>query len=163
VTGFITKGGFDASGILSLPVKVKEKFKVNEKGYNTPVIDHFVVSQTFRVESPDVKKIEGLAAGIGDLLGQGVQVKVGRPEFIYTKLEDLKIEMIGRSTGNAKKRAEVLSKNGKFKLGKVASVRVGVFQITPVHSTEISNWGINDTTSIEKEIKCVVDVKYFVK
>lgn len=163
VTGYIAKGNFPVKDILAQPVEVEEKHKVNEKGHATPEIDRFVVSQTFRSESPDVKKIESLAAGIGDLLGQGVQVKVGRPQFVYTKFEDLKIRMIGRATGNAKDRAEVLSKNGKFKLGKVSDVRVGIFQITPLHSTDVSDWGVNDTTTIEKEIKCVVDVKYFVK
>jgi len=71
--------------------------------------------------------------------------------------------MIGKATANAKQRAGTISKHGKFRLGDVASVRVGIFQITPKHSTKISGYGIHDTSSIEKEIKSVVDVKYFVR
>jgi len=71
--------------------------------------------------------------------------------------------MIGRATNNARERAVQIAKKGKFRLGPIASVRVGIFQITPTNSTEVSNYGINDTTSIEKEIKCVVEIKYFVK
>ncbi|MBU1086883.1 MAG: SIMPL domain-containing protein, partial [Candidatus Omnitrophica bacterium] len=85
------------------------------------------------------------------------------PKFINTKIEDLKLEMIGMATANAKDRAQVVSKQGKFSLGPIASVRIGVFQITPLNSTEISDYGMNDTSSIEKEIKSVVEIEYFVK
>ena len=71
--------------------------------------------------------------------------------------------MIGRATENARERAQNIAKKGNFRLGSIASVRVGIFQITPLHSTEVSDYGINDTTSIEKEIKSVVEIKYFVK
>ncbi len=56
-----------------------------------------------------------------------------------------------------------IAKEGKFRLGPIADVRVGIFQITPKNSTDISDYGINDTTSVEKEIKSVVEIKYFVK
>ena len=42
------------------------------------------------------------------------------------------------------------------------SVRMGVFQITPRHSTEVSDYGINDTSSLEKDITAVVRVTFAV-
>ena len=71
--------------------------------------------------------------------------------------------MIGRATNNARERALKIAKEGKFRLGSIASVRVGIFQITPLHSTEVSNYGMNDTSTIDKEVKSVVEIKYFVK
>ena len=88
---------------------------------------------------------------------------ISPPEYVYTKLDGLKVEMIGKATANAKDRAQIIAEKGKFRLGPIASVRVGVFQITPLHSTKISNYGINDTSSIDKEIKSVVEIQYFVK
>jgi hypothetical protein len=35
-----------------------------------------------------------------------------------------------------------------------------VFQITPAHSTEISGYGRNDTSSREKSIEAVITVRY---
>lgn len=43
-----------------------------------------------------------------------------------------------------------------------AVCQMGVFQITAVNSNEISDYGINDTSSIEKEITAV-DVEFSVK
>ena len=160
---FLDRYGLGDEEVAFAAVEVKEKFKVTERGHDTHEFVHFKLRQRFEIESKEVENIERLAAEMGDLLGEGVNLQVGDPEYVYTGLEDLKIEMIGRATANAKERAETIAKKGKFRLGPVASVRVGVFQITPKNSTKISGYGINDTSSIDKEIKSVVEIKYFVR
>ncbi|MBI4549622.1 MAG: SIMPL domain-containing protein [Candidatus Omnitrophica bacterium] len=160
---YIDSFRFDAGDVTVSPVEVREKFKINSKGFELPELDHLIVSQTFTVRSPDVRQVEKMAADAGGLMGRGIDLRASAPRFIYTPLNDLKIEMIGRASANAKERAETLSKNGKFRLGNVSQVRVGVFQITPANSTDISDYGLNDTSSIEKEIKSTVEVHYFVK
>ena len=163
VRQFIDGFHFPEADIRLEPVSVQERYKVNEKGDDTPELDHFVVSQSFKVRSPDVLRVQQIATEAGDLLGKGIELRVVSPEFLYTKLEELKIEMIGKAASNAKERAEVLSKNGRFRLGNVSDMRVGVFQITPLNSNDVSDYGMNDTTSIDKEIKSLVEVNYFVK
>ena len=49
------------------------------------------------------------------------------------------------------------------KVGKVKSMRMGVFQITPVDSTMVSDMGINDTSSIDKRVTAVANVVFKVK
>ena len=110
-----------------------------------------------------MNKITRVASGLIDIVGEDVNICISRPEYIYTKVDDLKVSMIGRASANARERVKAVTKNGKVRLGPIASVRVGIFQITPVYSTDISDYGINDTTTIEKEIKSVVEIKYFVK
>ncbi len=45
---------------------------------------------------------------------------------------------------------------GSFFIG----ARVGVLQITPVHSVNVSDYGINDLSSIEKKITGVVNATF---
>ena len=160
---YLKKFGFTDKEIEFSSAEIGERFKLNEKGYETSERVAFKLYQGFKIKSKDVHKIEKLAADIVEVLGDGVQLAVKDPKFINTKIEDLKLEMIGLATANAKDRAQVVSKQGKFRLGPIASVRIGVFQITPLNSTEISDYGMNDTSSIEKEIKSVVEIEYFVK
>jgi hypothetical protein len=40
---------------------------------------------------------------------------------------------------------------------------MGVMQITPVNSTEVSDYGINDTSSIEKAITAIVTASFEVQ
>ncbi|MFC1645993.1 SIMPL domain-containing protein [Candidatus Omnitrophota bacterium] len=143
--------------------KIRENYKINERGHATDEFIDFELTQKFSVQSDDVEKIERLTEEISGLLDEGVKLFISSPDYIYKDLDALKVEMIGRATANAKERAEVIAKKGKFRLGPIASVRVGVFQITPAYSTSVSNYGINDTTSIDKEIKSVVEIEYFVR
>ena len=145
------------------PATIRKVYKINERGYDTDEFVKYVLIQDVRVESSDVNKIAKVAADIVSILDQGVKLRIQDPKYVYTKLEDLKIEMIGKATENARQRAMTIAKEGKFRLGTIADVRVGIFQITPKNSTAVSNYGINDTDSIEKEIKSVVEIKYFVK
>jgi len=163
VDEFLEKFGIRNEWIKFYPASIYEKYKINERGFNTDEFINYKLSQEFRVQSGDVDKISDLSNRISDLLAQNVKMYISSPEYVYTKLDDLKVEMIGRATANAKLRAEKIASEGHFKLGPVASVRVGIFQITPLHSTEVSNYGFNDTTSIDKEVKSVVEIKYFVK
>jgi hypothetical protein len=164
VESFITsKYGITDNEIELEPASISEIYKINERGYNTDEFVKYILRQNIKIESNNVQNIAKLSAGIVDILDEGVKLTVSYPQYIYTGLDDLKIEMIGRATDNARQRALKIAKEGKFKLGPIASVRVGIFQITPKNSTEISNYGMNDTSSIDKEIKSVVEIQYFVK
>ena len=46
------------------------------------------------------------------------------------------------------------------RVGSIRSARMGVFQITPVNSYDVSDWGMNDTTSLEKKANAVVKVDF---
>ena len=48
-------------------------------------------------------------------------------------------------------------------VGKIQSVRMGVYQITPVNSTDVSDMGINDTSSIDKKVTAVANVSFKIK
>lgn len=145
------------------PAGIAEVYKVNDRGFDTDEFVKYILRQDIKVESTDVEKISNISSNIIELLDEGVLFSVYDPKYIYTKLEDLKIEMIGRATDNARQRAMKIAQEGKFRLGPIASVRVGIFQITPANSTEVSDYGINDMSTIDKEIKCVVEIQYFVK
>ena len=48
-------------------------------------------------------------------------------------------------------------------VGKIQSVRMGVYQITPVDSTDVSDMGINDATSIDKKVTAVANISFKIK
>ena len=56
------------------------------------------------------------------------------------------------ATTDAKDRATAMLKATHNRPGKIQSVQMGVFQITPVDSTNVSDMGINDTSTIDKKV-----------
>ena len=86
-----------------------------------------------------------------------------RPEYFYSKLSEKKPALLEEATKDAKLRAKGMLKATNNRVGKIRSVRMGVFQITPADSNEVSNWGINDSSTIEKKITAVANVVFMIK
>jgi hypothetical protein len=120
----------------------------------------YTLTQAVKVEQNDINRITLLAQRASSLIEQGVEMDSGPPRYLFTGLDDLKIEMIGAATENAKLRAGQLARTTGRSVGAPTSARVGVFQIRPVHSQEVSARGISDVSSIEKEIVSTVHVRF---
>ena len=138
-------------------------FARNAQGAPTNQVEGYALSQEVRVASADIDLVSSVSKHSARLVEQGVEFSSYRPEYFYTRLGELKISMLAEATADARDRAEVLAKNGGGRIGHLMSARQGVFQITPAHSTEISDYGRNDTSSREKSIKAVVTVRYAVE
>lgn len=71
--------------------------------------------------------------------------------------------MLAKATENAKQRAENMARATGNKIGFMRSAKMGVFQITPVTSTDVSDWGTNDTSSLDKKVMSVVTVSFAIE
>lgn len=138
-------------------------YKYTPEGRPTNVIDHYNLTQEVQVKSNNVEMIKSLASSIQSLLAKGVDLNVNSPQFYYSDLGSLKIELLEEATKDAKSRAKAMLKATNNGVGKIKSVRMGVFQITPVDSTSVSDMGISDTSTIDKKITAVANVVFFVK
>jgi hypothetical protein len=94
---------------------------------------------------------------------EGIRYESRAPEYFYTKLDDLKIQMLGEAAKDARNRAEQLVSASGAKVGPLRSAQQGVFQITPPHSTDTSDYGVLDTSTVEKSIKAVVTMEYGIR
>jgi hypothetical protein len=70
------------------------------------------------------------------------------------------INLLAEATKDATLRAEQIVNNANGRLGKLVEARMGVMQINPKGVTATSFEGVNDTTSYEKEITAIVNVKF---
>jgi len=155
--------GVTESELVVNQITTETVYKKNEKGNDTNDIEGYRLSQGLEVRSGDVDKVTALSRRSTVLIDQGVQFESYAPEYFYTKLDELKLEMLAKATENAKLRAENMAKATGNKVGFMRSARMGVFQITPVTSTEVSDWGMNDTSSREKKVTAVVTVSFAIE
>jgi uncharacterized protein len=118
------------------------------------------LAQTFEIRSPDVDGITRLAQEASEVIREGVPLQPMPPEYLYTKLSDIRAEMLTAATRDAKTRADAIAASTGNDVGPVREARMGVFQITPRNSTEVSDYGFNDTSAIEKDITAVVRVTF---
>ncbi len=139
------------------------QFKNDKNGFATNEIDLYVLSQSVQVRSTDVKRIDTLSDSITELIKNGVELQSHAPAFLYSGLEQLKLELLGAATQNAYDRAKTLAENSHGKVGGLSSASQGVFQITPVDSTDVSDGGEYDTSTIDKKVKAVVTLEFSIE
>lgn len=138
-------------------------YKILPNGITTGEIEYYNLSQNIIVKSNDVQKIKEISTDITNLINKGIDLNVYNPQYFYSKLSDMKVEMLEDATADAKNRASAMLKATNNKVGKIQSVNMGVFQITPVDSTSVSDMGISDTSTIEKKITSVANVTFRIK
>ena len=114
------------------------------------------------MRSTDVDKIARIAREATELINQGILLESMAPEYHFTKLGDLKIKMLAAAAKDAQERAKKIAESTGSGIGSVRSARMGVLQITPADSNEVSGEGMNDTSSLEKDITAVVNISFAV-
>jgi hypothetical protein len=163
VKAYLASKGVSAKEIISSQIDTQTIYKKNESGNDTNEVGGYRLSQNIEVRSNDVDKITQVSRESTELINQGIEFVSNAPEYFYTKIDELKIQMLAMATQNAKARAENMAKATGNKIGFMRSAKMGVFQITPVNSTEVSDWGVNDTGSLDKKVTAVVSVGFAIE
>jgi hypothetical protein len=163
VKEYLVAQGIPEPEIIVQQIATETLYQKNEKGNDTNTIEGYRLRQTVELRSSDVEKIARISREATGLINEGIEFYSGSPEYFYTKLDELKVEMLAKATENAKLRAENMVKATGNKIGFMRSAKMGVFQITPVNSTEISDWGMNDTSSLNKKVTAVVNASFSIE
>lgn len=123
----------------------------------------YKLKQTVEVRSVEVERIAHLDSDSTALVEQGVMLTTDAPKFIYTQAAETKIEMLADATKDARLRAEQIAGQGGRKLAGMHAADMGIFQIAPLHSSDTSGEGMNDTSSLDKTITAVVTATFALK
>lgn len=160
VNDYLLSKGFTQDKIVMSSISTETQYINNAQGIPTNQISGYRLSQEVSIESDDVDKADKLSREATELINDGIEINSLPPEFLFTKIGDLKIELVGLAAQDAKQRAEQIAKSTGNSVGEVRSSRMGVIQITSRNSTEISDYGMNNTSSIDKTITVVVNMSF---
>ncbi|MBR8801604.1 SIMPL domain-containing protein [Porphyromonas levii] len=134
----------------------QDRYVELKNGYN--------VSQIVTVTSNRVDDVDRVARSVGELIAQDVTVKSDDPQYYYTKLADLKLEMVAAAAEDAMSRATQIAEVSGAKLGALRRSNLGVFQIVGRHTQEDYSWGGNfNTSSKEKTVTITVTSEFLLK
>ena len=159
VRAFLRRGGIPADAIEASVVRSEEIVIVLQHHQRRT---RYRVSQELEVSTRQIDVVESVATRVGSLLERGIHVSAGPLAYISTELEKAKLDALDRATAEARRRAEILAHGLGGKLGRMRSSNQGVYQVTPRDSTDVSDYGINDTTSREKDVNAVVSATFAV-
>lgn len=163
VEKYLEENGISKDQISVMTPNTWETYAIDSSGHTTNEIAYYNFNQPLKINSKDVEKIKDLSVRAQDLLEQGVEVTSEAPEYQYSGLSDLKIKLLEQASIDAKKRAQAMLKPNHNRAGKIRSIKMGVFQITPADSNSVSDYGISDLTTIDKKATAVANVVFSIK
>lgn len=120
----------------------------------------YSITQEVYVISSDIPKLEKTALDPSYFADRGLLLQHSNFEYLYTKLPDLKKQLISEATSDALDRAKEIANAAHTRLGKLKSARAGVFQITEPYSTDVSDYGYYSTSTRSKSIAVTVSAEF---
>ncbi|MDB5228055.1 MAG: hypothetical protein JWN78_2248 [Bacteroidota bacterium] len=115
------------------------------------VFSGYQLRQKVTIESNDVDRVEELSRKVTELINSGIEFYSDAPEYYYTKLSELKVEMIAAATKDAQTRAKKIAENAGSEVGRLKNADMGVFQIVAQNSSEEYSWGGSFNTSSKRK------------
>ncbi|NLL77605.1 MAG: SIMPL domain-containing protein [Clostridiales bacterium] len=164
---YLTDNGVSEEEMIFGPIDISQRWRseYNEDGYETNrILEGYDLYQQITVTSSDVDKVDNISRDITQLIESNVEFTSGAPEYYYTKLDELKLQLIEEATENAKARIDIMAEGTGGKVGKLLEANLGVFQITAQNTNaEYSYSGAFDTSSRNKTASITVKLNYAVE
>lgn len=156
VKKYLASNGIEEKDILVEPVS-------SYANYGNNGVTGYSFSQRIEVRSNDIEKLEKMALDNKALAKQDIYLQYSELEYFVSNLAEIKAEMLALATVDAKARALEIAKSSGNKVCGLLSARSGVFQIRKPLSTDVSDYGIYNTSSKEKEIAVTVTATFKIK
>lgn len=154
INAYMLSKGLKQENIVFTAVDINKEFDEVYDNNGNKIKSEFIgyrLNQTVQIESREVDKVENISREVSELINSGIEFYSNQPQYYYTKLADLKIEMIAQATGDARQRAEKIAENAGSSVGRLKNADMGVFQIVAQNSSEDFSWGGSFNTSAKRK------------
>ena len=167
VWAFLSTKGISKDEIKFSSVNINKEFdyRTNENGQSMgQQFTGYNLTQNVKVTSENVDKTDQVSREATELIQQGIEFNSAQPLFYYTKLTEVKMDLLAKASADGQKRAEIIAKNAGSSLGKLKTANLGVFQITGKNSDEdYSYGGTFNTSSLNKTGSIPIRMEFGVK
>lgn len=158
VLSYLKSNGIADSEINISAVNTSELYNYRNDGQE---FIGYELSQRITIRSNDLEKVEVISKKVTELLDQDINISSYSPSYYYTKLGDLKHDLLKRASEDGKKRAESIATSSNEKLNGLKKANMGIFQITGKDSNEDYSWGGTfNTSSKEKTASITVKMEF---
>ena len=130
---FLNANKISAEDITVSPPNITDKF-AREYGDNSTPEFRYTAVQTVTVYSKNVDAVRSVMASLSELGKQGIVIAGGnyesRTEYMFTRLNEVKPDMIEEATRQAREVAEKFASDSSSTLGKIKTASQGQFTVS---------------------------------
>lgn len=164
---YLSGKGVKESELVFSSVSIEKEFNTRYDSEGRTLGTDFTgynLKQNVTVDSRDIEKVEKISREVTELIESGIEFNSSNPSYYYTKLSELKIDLLAKASADAQERAKTIAKNSGSDLGKIKKAAMGVFQITGQNSNEdYSFGGVFNTSSKNKTASITIRIDYAVE
>ncbi|OYZ01463.1 MAG: SIMPL domain-containing protein [Sphingobacteriia bacterium 28-36-52] len=163
IKAYLKEKGIPDSSMVFLAVDVVKNFNYENgpNGTSKSVFSGYTLTGGVKVDSREIKLVEKVSREVTELLQKGIEFNSNKPSYYYSRLNELKIDLLAKAAEDAKLRAETIAKSSAVNLGSLKKANMGVFQITGKNDNEDYSYGGSfNTTSKEKTASITLKVEY---
>lgn len=150
VRAYLTGKGIQSNEMVFSSVNISKEFNYKTDANGRSLGQEFSgynLIQNVRIESSNVDKIDQISREATELIEKGIEFNSSAPLFYYTKLTEIKMDLLAKASADGKQRAEIIAKNAGSSLRKLENANLGVFQITGKNTDEDYSYGGTFNTS----------------
>ncbi len=167
IRSYLTKKGIKDSEVVFSAVNINKLYNPQYDNNGRLISNNFggySLTQNVKVESTNIEQVEKISREITELIQSGIELNSAAPSYYYTKMSELKIDLLAKASKDAKERSQSIAENAGSSLGDLKYANMGVFQITGKNSNEdFSYGGAFNTSSKNKTASITIRTEYAVK
>ena len=160
---FLSRHGIDTTAVQLQALEVSDAFANRYQGERGG--PRYIIQQTVMVRSDRPQVVMAASQKVSELVTAGVVLSssgefgIGGPTFVFTLLNQLKPAMVAEATANARAAAQQFAADSKSSVGDIRQASQGVFVILPRDQAP----GVNEGAQLQKTVRVVSTVQYFLK
>lgn len=166
VKAFLDQQNIPLEDIVFQAVNISKdyEYEYDNNGNSSRVFTGYSLNQSVVIESNELDVVEQAAREISSLLSQGIELTSNQPQFFYSDLESLKLDLIKEASANASQRAANIASESNADVKGMQQADLGIFQITGQNEDEdYSYGGVFNTRSRNKTAHITLRAKYQLK
>jgi len=134
---------------------------VNVSSFIENGVPRITITQRLQFRSTDVARAQRAVARQFDLVRAGVSLVEGsNMTYTFTKLNDIKSEMVAQATKDARQVAEQFARDSGAEVGAIRRASQGYFEIQARDGVD-GGYGVSD--SPDKKVRVVTTVEYYLE
>lgn len=166
IRSYLKEKGLPDTAVIFSAVDVVKNFNYEQgtSGTSKSVFTGYTLTGAVKVDSKNIALVEKISREVTELLQKGIEFNSKKPAYYYSRLNELKIDLLAKAAEDAKLRAETIAGSSKVGLGSLKRATMGVFQITGKNDNEDYSYGGSfNTSSKEKTASITLRVEYLAK
>ena len=164
IVEFLKKRGFAETEISLSPITTNDLLANPYQNANETNGRRFILTQSVELRTQKVDEVANSLSATNELISKGIVFTQdynggSRASFLFTKLNEIKPQMLEEATQNAKEAALQFAKSSGSEVGKIKRASQGVFSIQP----RVDADSIRESQQIDKKVRVVSTVEYWLK